>query len=281
MRELTDQRIEELRGLCGRFRIDVLKAIYAAQSGHCGGSLSLCEILAVLYLECAFVAPENQDDPDRDRVVLTKGHGAPMLYRALAEKGFFPLEEMETLRRFGSRLQGHPNSEKTPGVELSTGPLGMGLSASLGMACALRHKKSPAYVYAILGDGELNEGTVWEAAMAAAKFRATNLIAIVDRNHVQLDGPSDEVMPLGDLAGKWRSFGWKVLECDGHSIPELYRTFNLARLSGDGPTAILADTVKGKGVSFMEGKNTYHGKTLTPEEYAAAMRELEGDADGR
>ncbi len=170
---LSEERIEKLEGLCRQFRKDVLTILHEVQTGHAGGSLSECEILTLLYLECANISKENQNQEDRDRIVLSKGHGAPMLYRCLAEKGFFPKEELHTLRQPGSRLQGHPCSAKTPGVELSTGPLGIGLSASVGMACANRLRGNDAYVYTVLGDGELNEGTVWEAAMSAAKFRCS------------------------------------------------------------------------------------------------------------
>ena len=193
---LSEERIEKLEGLCRQFRKDVLTILHEVQTGHAGGSLSECEILTLLYLECANISKENQNQEDRDRIVLSKGHGAPMLYRCLAEKGFFPKEELHTLRQPGSRLQGHPCSAKTPGVELSTGPLGIGLSASVGMACANRLRGNDAYVYTVLGDGELNEGTVWEAAMSAAKFRCDHLIAIVDWNKVQLDGKAEEIMPM-------------------------------------------------------------------------------------
>lgn len=276
---LEENRAAELEELCRQFRIDVLTTLYNVGTGHPGGSLSVCEILAVLYLECANISPELWENPNRDRIVLAKGHAAPMLYRLLAEKRFFDLEEMSTLRQLHSRLQGHPCAGKLPGVELSTGPLGMGLSAALGMACTLRTFQSPARVYAVLGDGELNEGTVWEAAMAAAKFQTDRLIAIVDRNKVQLDGPSDQVMPLGDLAGKWESFGWFTQVCDGHDVRKLYQAVRTAQEHTGTPSVIIAETVKGKGVSFMEGKNTYHGKKLSTEEYRQAMQELGGDAE--
>ena len=228
-----------------------------------------------MYLECANISKENQNQEDRDRIVLSKGHGAPMLYRCLAEKGFFPKEELHTLRQPGSRLQGHPCSAKTPGVELSTGPLGIGLSASVGMACANRLRGNDAYVYTVLGDGELNEGTVWEAAMSAAKFRCDHLIAIVDWNKVQLDGKAEEIMPMDCMEERWQAFGWNVWRCNGHSIPELYEAVQEAKNKKNGkPCVILADTVKGKGVSFMEGTNVYHGKAISDEEYAEAMKEL-------
>lgn len=272
---LNEERIEKLEGLCRQFRKDVLTILHEVQTGHAGGSLSECEILTLLYLECANISKENQNQEDRDRIVLSKGHGAPMLYRCLAEKGFFPKEELHTLRQPGSRLQGHPCSAKTPGVELSTGPLGIGLSASVGMACANRLRGNDAYVYTVLGDGELNEGTVWEAAMSAAKFRCDHLIAIVDWNKVQLDGKAEEIMPMDCMEERWQAFGWNVWRCNGHSIPELYEAVQEAKNKKNGkPCVILADTVKGKGVSFMEGTNVYHGKAISDEEYAEAMKEL-------
>lgn len=272
---LSEERIEKLEGLCRQFRKDVLTILHEVQTGHAGGSLSECEILTLLYLECANISKENQNQEDRDRIVLSKGHGAPMLYRCLAEKGFFPKEELHTLRQPGSRLQGHPCSAKTPGVELSTGPLGIGLSASVGMVCANRLRGNDAYVYTVLGDGELNEGTVWEAAMSAAKFRCDHLIAIVDWNKVQLDGKAEEIMPMDCMEERWQAFGWNVWRCNGHSIPELYEAVQEAKNKKNGkPCVILADTVKGKGVSFMEGTNVYHGKAISDEEYAEAMKEL-------
>lgn len=273
---LSDERIKELEALCRQFRRDVLTLLHEVQTGHAGGSLSECEILTLLYMECANISVENQEASDRDRIVLSKGHGAPMLYRCLAEKGFFPKEELHTLRQPGSRLQGHPCSRKTPGVELSTGPLGIGLSASVGMACSNRLLGNDAYVYTVLGDGELNEGTVWEAAMSAVKFRCDHLIAIVDWNKVQLDGAAEAIMPMCHMEERWKAFGWNVWRCDGHSVPDLYEAIQEARNRKNGkPCVILADTVKGKGVSFMEGTNVYHGKAISHEEYAKAMKELE------
>jgi len=275
----TQQRTEELNALCKKFRTDLIELLYRIQTGHPGGSLSVCEILTVLYFETANVDPKNPDWEERDRIVLTKGHAAPMLYRVLAEKGFFPVEEMATLRQLNSRLQGHPCAGKTPGVELSTGPLGIGLSASVGMALSLRLSKSPSTVYAVLGDGELNEGTVWEACMSASKYKLDNLIAIVDHNGVQLDGTGDEIMPMLDLGAKFSAFGFAVLHCDGHDVAALADTIEKAKGVKGMPTVIIAKTVKGKGVSFMEGKNTWHGKPIAKEEYALAMRELGGAAD--
>lgn len=276
MRALSENRIKELEELCRKFRMDLVTLLHEVQTGHAGGSLSECEILTVLYMECANISPENQKAPDRDRIVLSKGHGAPMLYRCLCEKGFFPEEELHTLRQPGSRLQGHPCSEKTPGVELSTGPLGIGLSASVGMACANRLMGNQAHVFTVLGDGELNEGTVWEAAMSAAKYKCDHLIAIVDWNKVQLDGAAEDIMPMHNMEERWDSFGWNVIRCNGHSVSELYEAIERAKEEKDGkPWVILADTIKGKGVSFMEGTNKYHGKAISDEEYEKAKKELE------
>ncbi len=275
---ITNERKKELSDLANQMRIDVLTTLHEAQTGHPGGSLSVCEILISLFFEKANVDPKNPQWPERDRVVLTKGHAAPMLYRVLAEKGFFPVEEMKTLRKLNTRLQGHPSAKDTPGVELSTGPLGIGLSACLGMATGLKLSKIDSTVFAVMGDGELNEGTNWEALMSAPKFKADNLIAIVDYNRVQLDGTIDEIMPLDDLAAKFRAFNWEVSECDGHDIASICDAIDNARTKNGVPKIIIAHTVKGKGVSFMEGDNSWHGKPIGDAEFAKAMQELGGNA---
>ncbi len=273
---LTVERAAELNELCRKFRIDVLTAIYGAQSGHPGGSLSVCEILTLLYQERMNVSADKADDPDRDRLVLSKGHTVPMLYRNLVEKAYLPADCMSTLRKVNSLLQGHP-SMHTPGIEMPAGPLGLGLSAAQGMAMGLKLNGSPARVYAVLGDGELNEGTIWEAAMSAPKFALDNLCAIVDWNHVQLDGTTEQIMPIRDLAGKWRAFGWNVIECNGHDIMALDAALDAAEACKGQPTVIIADCVKGKGVSFMEGKSAWHGAAIDDESYAKAMAELGGN----
>lgn len=272
---LSETRIAELSELCRRFRIQALTAIHGAQSGHPGGSLSVCEILTLLYQERMHIDAQRQDDPDRDRLVLSKGHAAPMLYCNLIEKGYLPADTLQSLRSINSLLQGHPSTH-TPGVEMPAGPLGLGLSAAQGMAMGLKLNGSRARVYAILGDGELNEGCVWEAAMSAPKFALDNLCAVVDWNHVQLDGTTDQVMPIRDLAGKWRSFGWNVVECDGHDLAALNAAFDAAEACKGLPTVVIADTVKGKGVSFMEGQAGWHGKAIDDESFARAMAELGG-----
>ena len=272
---ISAARAEELKELCRRFRVDALTAIHGAQSGHPGGSLSVCEILTLLYQERMNVSADRADDPDRDRLVLSKGHAAPMLYVNLIEKGFLPKESLMTLRAIDSELQGHP-SMHTAGIEMPAGPLGLGLAAAQGMAMGLKLDGSPARVYAVLGDGELNEGCIWEAAMSAPKFALDNLCAVVDWNHVQLDGTTDEIMPIRDLAGKWRAFGWNVIECSGNDIAALDAAFDAAEACKGVPSVIIADTVKGKGVSFMEGQAGWHGKAIDDESFKKAMEELGG-----
>lgn len=272
---LSPERVAQLNEKCRVFRIDTLKAIHSIQSGHPGGSLSVCEILTLLYQEIMNVSAEKPNDSDRDRLVLCKGHAAPMLYRNLIEKGFLPADSMSTLRRINSQLQGHP-SIHTPGVEMPSGPLGIGLSAAQGMAIGLKLNNSPARIYAVLGDGELDEGAVWEAAASAPKFALDNLTAVIDYNKVQLDGTTEEIMPLRDLEGKWRAFGWNVLRCDGHNISALYDAFEAAKACKGVPTVIIADTIKGKGVSFMEGKAAWHGKAIPDTDLEAALKELGG-----
>lgn len=273
---MNSEKAKELSELCNQFRKDVLTVLHEKQTGHPGGSLSVCEILTALYFDRMNVNPSDPSDPNRDRLVLCKGHAAPMLYRVLAEKGFFSKEEMHTLRDFGTRLQGHPCMLETPGVDMSSGPLGIGLSAALGMALSLGLANSPARVYAILGDGEINEGTVWEACMAASKFKVDNLCAILDWNGVQLDGTSEQVMPMGDIRAKFAAFGWHCIECDGHDLAALSAALDEAETVKCMSSIILAHTVKGKGVSFMEGKNAWHGKAIDDASFAQAMKELGG-----
>jgi len=273
---ITEQERARIEALCAKFRVQLVEVLHQKQTGHPGGSLSVCEILATLFFRQARLDASRPDDPDRDRVVLSKGHAAPMLYICLAEKGFFPDEELGTLRDFETRLQGHPCSLDTPGVELTAGPLGLGLSASLGMALGLRLSGSPARVYAVLGDGEIDEGVVWEGAMSAAKFNPGNLTAILDWNHVQLDGPTDEIMPTGDVAAKFAAFGWNVLPVpDGHDVAALCEAYDAAAREASKPSIVIAHTVKGKGVSFMEGKSAWHGAAIKDQEYEAAMAELQ------
>ncbi len=267
-------RIEELSVLCKRFRRQLIDILYSIQTGHPGGSLSCTEILALLFYEKMNIDPTNIKMDGRDRLILSKGHAAPMLYINMAHRGYFKLEDLDTLRQINSHLQGHPCYHKTPGIELSTGSLGLGLSAGVGMALSDRLNKKTSHVYVLLGDGEIQEGIIWEAAMSASKYRVDNLVAILDHNGVQLDGTIQEIMPLGDVQAKWSSFGWNVITVDGHDIAALSEALDLATQHRGTPTIIIAKTIKGKGISFMEGKNQWHGKTITENEYQMAVKEL-------
>lgn len=273
MTEICKQKMDEL---CACMRRELIDVLYAIQTGHPGGSLSCCEILATLYFHTMHVNPADPQMKDRDRLILSKGHAAPMLYLCLAHKGFFPIEQMKTLRQMDSSLQGHPCAHKTPGVELSTGPLGLGLSAGVGMALAARVNAQSYRVFVVLGDGEIQEGAIWEAAMTANKYKADNLIAILDHNKVQLDGTNEEIMPMGDIAAKFSAFGWRVFSADGHDVVSLTEALDSAIAYKEGPCVIIAETVKGKGVSFMEGKNIWHGRPLSAEDYEKAKAELKG-----
>ena len=267
----------ELAEKARRIRINALKAIHAAKSGHPGGSLSSADILATLYFGELNIDPKNPKMADRDKFVLSKGHAVPALYAALGERGFYEVNEMMTLRQVGSKFQGHPNMNKVPGIEMSTGSLGQGFSAAVGMAIAGKIDKNPGRVYALTGDGELQEGIVWEAAMQAAHRKLDNLVAIVDLNGLQIDGKVSEVKCVCPADEKFRSFGWNVINVDGHNFEELTTAFDEAKKCGEVPTAIIAHTHKGKGVSFMEDNAGWHGKAPSDEELAAAIKELGGD----
>ena len=273
---MMDERKQELESLCLRFRNELIDLLHEIQTGHPGGSLSCLEILTTLYTEKMNHNPKNPKMEGRDRLILSKGHVAPILYMNLAEQGYFKKEELKTLRQINSNLQGHPCMHKTAGVELSTGPLGLGLGAGLGMCLGERLKGNDSYIYVILGDGEIQEGCIWESAMAASKFNADHLIAILDNNGVQLDGTLEEIMPMGDIKAKWEAFGWNVIPCDGHDVSSISDAVDKAKENKGKPTLILAKTVKGKGVSFMEGKNTWHGKAISDEDYKNAKAELGG-----
>ena len=267
----------ELAEKARRIRINALKAIHAAKSGHPGGSLSSADILATLYFGELNIDPKNPKMADRDKFVLSKGHAVPALYAALGERGFYEVSEMMTLRQVGSKFQGHPNMSKVPGIEMSTGSLGQGFSAAVGMAIAGKIDKNPGRVYALTGDGELQEGIVWEAAMQAAHRKLDNLVAIVDLNGLQIDGKVGDVKCVCPADEKFRSFGWNVINVDGHNFEELTTAFDEAKKCGGVPTAIIAHTHKGKGVSFMEDNAGWHGKAPSDEELAAAIEELGGD----
>ncbi|MDK2882404.1 MAG: transketolase [Bacillota bacterium] len=270
----SPERIKYLQHMSRRIRAEVLKMIHAAKSGHPGGSLSVADIITVLYFHEMRLDPNNPDWPERDRFILSKGHACPAWYACLAELGYFPKEELRTLRQINSILQGHPDKKKTPGVDMTTGSLGQGLSLAFGMAMASRIFGPDYRVYVILGDGEVQEGQVWEAAMACAKYRLDNLVAIVDRNSMQVDGRTEDVMPIEPLVEKWRAFGWAVRELDGHNIEEIVDALSWARTVKERPTVLVAHTIKGKGVSFMENVREWHAKAPNDEQLAAALREL-------
>ena len=254
-------------------RKHIVRMTAAAGSGHPGGSLSAADIVATLYFNVMRINPQEPDWPLRDRFVLSKGHAAPVLYAALAERGFFPVEELTSLREFGSALQGHPDYKRTTGVDASTGSLGQGLSIAVGMALAARLDDRDYRVFALLGDGELQEGQVWEGAMSAAHYRLGNLVAVVDVNGLQIDGEVDQVMSVQPLADKWRAFGWHCLEVDGHAPDQIAEA--VASAPGSKPTVILARTVKGRGVAFMEGRAEWHGKAPSSEQLEQALAGLE------
>ena len=265
--------VADLTAIARELRRDIVQTIFTAGSGHPGGSLSELDILVSLYFRIMRHDPANPGWPDRDRLVLSKGHASPGLYAVLAKAGYIAHEELSTFRKLDSRLQGHAHP-MTPGVEMNSGSLGMGLSFALGCALAAKMDNKNSLVYAILGDGECDEGEVWEAAMSAAHHNASNLIAIVDRNRIQNDRFTDLVMNLEPFAQKWRAFGWRVLETDGHDYPSLLSTINRAGLRRTRPTVVIAHTVKGKGVSFMENNPGFHGRAPNKEEFEQAMKEL-------
>ena len=263
----------DLPALAKELRRDILHTICTAGSGHPGGSLSELEILIALYFRVMRHNPQNPHWPDRDRCILSKGHASPGFYAVLAKAGYFPQSELADFRQLHGRIQGHAHP-MTPGVEMNSGSLGMGLSFALGCALAARLDRKGYKVYALLGDGECDEGEIWEAAMSAAHHQAGNLIAIVDRNRIQNDRFTDEVMTLEPFAGKWREFGWQVLETDGHDFNALLAALTTAGQPGHQPTVIIAHTIKGKGVSFMENNPVFHSRTPNQQELEQAMQEL-------
>lgn len=274
MHEINEQVVAELQGKARVLRQDIVKMLGQAGSGHTGGSLSAADIVACLYFWEMKLDTRNPRWPDRDRFVLSKGHAAPLLYAVLAEKGFFPREDLAGLRKFGSPLQGHPDMKKVPGVEASTGSLGQGIAWAIGMALAGRLDRKDYRVYALLGDGELQEGMVWEAVMAGAHYRLDNLVAIVDFNGLQIDGRVEDVMSPLPIAAKFGAFGWQAVEIDGHDYRQIMGALNLARETRGRPTAIVARTIKGRGVSFIENLVDWHGKAPNPEQVAQALAEL-------
>lgn len=268
--------IEELKNIAKDIRIDIVDMVATAKSGHPGGSLSVTDILTVLYFEEMNIKVNDPKWEDRDRFVLSKGHAAPALYAVLSKRGYIPREELKTLRKFKSNLQGHPDMKKTLGVDMSTGSLGQGLSAANGMALAGKLDKKDYRVYTVLGDGELQEGQIWEAAMSAAHYKLDNLVAFVDFNGLQIDGSNEEVMNVSPVDKKFEAFGWNVLVIDGHNFEEIKNALNKAKEVKEMPTAIIAKTVKGKGVSFMENQSSWHGTAPNEEQRIQALSDLKG-----
>jgi len=266
---------QALNDTARQLRISIIRSVYAAKSGHPGGSLSAADIVTALYFYRMKIDPRQPEWDQRDKFILSKGHAAPVLYAALAERGFFPKEELLTLRQLGSRLQGHPDMNKVPGVELSTGSLGQGLSCAVGMAIADKVDDRQAGIFVLIGDGEIQEGIVWEAAMCAAHYKLDNLTAILDWNGLQIDGRNEDVISVTPIDEKFQSFGWHVIAVDGHDMAEITAALDADRIT-DKPTLILAKTVKGKGVSFMEGDPGWHGKAPNEEQARQAIKELGG-----
>lgn len=271
---MTMQEEIVLQKTACKVRMGILTATHGAKAGHPGGSLSAADVFTYLYFRELNIDPQNPKWESRDRFVLSKGHTAPGLYSALAHRGFFPVDDLPTLRHIGSYLQGHPNMNTVPGVDMSTGSLGQGISCACGMALGLKKQSSPARVYTLLGDGEMQEGQVWEALMFAAHYKLDNLCVIIDHNGLQIDGPNDVVMSLGSIPDKLRAFGLEVFQINGHDFQAMEGAFQVARQTKGKPCAIVLETTKGKGVSYMENQVGWHGKTPNDEEYARGMAEL-------
>jgi transketolase len=266
--------LEELQSTAKRVRREIIEMIGAAGSGHPGGSLSAVELIVELYFDYMRIDPKNPKWPDRDRFILSKGHAAPVLYAVMAEAGYTPIDKLNTLRKLGSIYQGHPDIRFIPSLEASTGSLGEGLSLALGMGFAARMDGRPYRTYVMLGDGEVQEGQIWEAAMAGAFHKLDNVVCIVDHNLIQLDGFVKDIMDIEPLADKWRAFGWHTIELDGHDFPAVQDAYREAEATKGKPTCIVAHTIKGKGVSFMENNPKFHGTAPTPAEVQMALQEL-------
>ncbi len=272
--QYSESKIKELEGKAKQIRRLIVRMLDKAGSGHPGGSLSSADLITVLFFEVLRHKPDDPDWPDRDRFHLSKGHCCPLLYAELAEFGYFSPEKLLTLRKMGSMLQGHPD-RRTPGVNVASGSLGQGLSVALGMSLAARIDKKDYRVYVLMGDGEIQEGNIWEAAMAAAHYRCDNICGILDYNGFQIDGKVEEIMNLEPIAAKWQAFGWHTIEIDGHKIKEILAAYAEAKTIKDKPTIIIARTIKGKGVSFMENVVDFHGRAPSKEETEKALKELE------
>jgi transketolase len=271
-----DQRVARVVAQARQVRKHIVEMVFLAQSGHIGGSLSATDIVTALYWDLMRIDPAKPRWPGRDRFILSKGHACPVWYANLALRGYFGVEHLKTLRKFGSILQGHPDMNKTPGVDITTGSLGQGLSLGVGMALNARLSGLDYRTYVVLGDGEINEGQVWEAAASAAKYKLDNLIAFVDNNRLQMDGFGADIMPMEPIDAKFRAFNWEVARIDGHDVGAILTTVQRAWTVRGRPFCIVADTVKGKGVSFMENQRAWHGEVPTPQQYEVAMAELEG-----
>jgi transketolase len=276
MHDHDRELIQELGEKARQIRLDVLDMVYRRQAGHPGGSFSAAEILACLYFHQLRVDPQNPRAPERDRFILSKGHAAAALYSALAQRGFFARSDLEKWGHVGAHLQGHPDRIKTPGVDMSSGFLGHGISIGVGMALAQRLDGPPFHIYVLVSDGDMQSGVAWEGAMTAAKYRTSEMTVIMDYNDVQLDGAGHDIMPLEPLTDKWRAFGFKVIEIDGHKIHQILDALDHAREVHSQPVVILANTTKGKGVSFMENTSLWHGAVPNAAQYQAARKELEG-----
>jgi transketolase len=273
------QRVERLQKIAKDMRYRIVDMVHDAQSGHCGGSLSASDFVAALYFDVMDVDPARPRWADRDRFILSKGHACPVWYAALALRGYFPVEELRTLRRNDSRLQGHPVATYLPGIDATAGSLGVGFGQAVGMALEGRMLKKAYKVFAVLGDGEINEGIVWEAAAQAAKYGLENLVAVLDRNNLQNDGAADDILPMEPIDGKFRAFNWEVLTMDAHDMEEVLLTLLKAKAMRTGkPILIIAKSIKGKGVSFMENKREWHGKPPSDEQYKQACEEIGGGA---
>lgn len=270
----TPMTVEALKQMAATIRSDIIDMICTAGAGHPGGSLSAADIVTALYFRIMRIDPADPGWPDRDRFILSKGHACPVWYAALAERGYFDKSHLATLRQLNSILQGHPDMHKTPGVDMTAGSLGHGLSVGVGMALSGKLRKKDYHVWIVIGDGESQEGSIWEAAMAGAKWQLDNLTAVLDRNHLQNDSCVDDLMPIEPLADKWRAFGWNTVEIDGHDMDQIVPALEAARSRKGAPTIVIAHTIKGKGVSFMENVAEWHGKAPCKEEAEKALEEI-------
>lgn len=270
----TPMSVDELEKMAVIIRCDIIDMICTAAAGHPGGSLSATDVVTALYFRVMRIDPENPDWPDRDRFILSKGHACPVWYAALAERGYFEKSHLKTLRQMGSILQGHPDMRKTPGIDMTAGSLGHGLSAGLGMALSAKLQQKDYHVFVVIGDGESQEGSIWEASMAAPRFKLDNLTAILDYNHLQNDDSVDDIMPIHPVIDKWQAFGWNVIDIDGHEMAQVVQALEEAKSHQGAPSIIVANTVKGKGVSYMENVCEWHGKAPCQDEADQALEEL-------